>query len=155
MAQNEKNNTLNPVAAGVAWTYEKNGKIFYSAIVDFGFLGGKTQFFIFKRDKSNDNPEKNNPDYTIRKSYSEEGESYLYPIGSLWIKEKEKDGEKIKYLSGILSAGVHGEYVIQVTNINYKETKKDDAPEKRIRIFISREINNNKVSNKNDDDVPF
>ncbi len=137
--ENKTENVLNPVATGVAWKYEKSGKTFLSAKVDFGLLG-ESQFFIFKRDKSkNKNQEKNNPDYTICKSYKEDG--FLNSIGSLWLKQKEKeDGEIIKYLSGSLSAGVHGEYIIHITNINYKEEKKEDSPDKRIRIYTSKEL---------------
>lgn len=149
----KNNNILNRVATGVAWTFNKdNGKTYYSAVVDFGALG-ESHFFIFKRNNDKENSNIKLPDYTIRKSY--ENNDYLNDIGSLWIKEKDINGEKVKYLSGTLSAGVHGNYIISVSTINYKDEKPKDAPTKNIKIYISRNIKNKSSSPNRDEIIPF
>lgn len=132
------------LASGVLWskkgTENNPEEVFYVGNIDFGILG-ISKVFIFKR-INKDGEKDTMPDYIIYTSYFEGRE--LSSVGSLWSKEYEDKGKKIPYLSGVLSAGIHGEYRVAVFNVDPMDRKSDKSPDKIIKVSISRERSDSK-----------
>ena len=141
------------LASGSLWTKKGTSRdpeeTFYTGTIDFGILG-ISQIMIFKRQKRETDKE-NMPDYTIslalndsKNKENNKNERGFSNIGSLWKNEYVENGKPVQYLSGVLSAGVHGEYQVAVFNIDPISRKSDKSPDKSIRVSISRERNTKK-----------
>lgn len=148
--QEEKKSTKysHRLTSGPIWTKkgtERNPEeIFYTGIIDFGILGSSS-IMIFKR-KPKDGDKENMPDYTISTSYDSNSDKKtkemgtLVNIGSLWKKEYTNDkGEKVPYISGIMSAGIHGEYQVAIFSIDPRDRKNDKSPDKIMHVSVQRD----------------
>lgn len=170
MAETEKKKSekiSRRIAGGNLWIKEKTdheGKknIFYSGSIDFGILG-ISNIMIFKR-TPREGEKENMPDYDICIS---NGNNNLSSIGGLWKRTYDRgDGKEIPYLSGVLSAGVHGEYSAAVFDIDENKKKSDKSPDKVVHISIQRNKKDKTASSEentyneqadtiSEEDVPF
>ena len=79
-------------------------------------------------------------------------------IGVLWMKEsKRPDGSTLRYFSGYIDNGIHGDIPIVIFRIREKQS--ENAPD--FRILLSQPVPQPQVSTEEeeppitDEDIPF